>query len=300
VKFLRSVRVSFEGGPTIQNVTNLRVAFDVKKSDGETMNSAIITIYNMNSAGRYALSTPRPFNSALVGTVIKCLLYAGYEGDEQELIAGDIFHAFSTKVGPDWITTIEIYSGILAASSSNVNFGLDGKTSALNVVKKLTAPLGIDVEYTAAAKTILQSKTLFDFSESGMPLRSTNRFLNSFGLEFTIDDDNHGLVYKIGTSRDVDAVSGGENTFHVQTGLIGTPKINRTGVDIVALLRPSISLMQKVFIVSKTISQHLQKDEALKNEYYVKGLRHYGDTHDDEWFTALECYYADLNPGVYT
>ena len=70
MNFNRAIRVVFEG-VDIEPITDLRVAFNVDKSDGEQLNRGVITIYNLNPSSRASLSTARPLNTILVEPVIK-------------------------------------------------------------------------------------------------------------------------------------------------------------------------------------------------------------------------------------
>ena len=296
--FKRTVRVVFEG-VDIDPIEDLRVAFDVSKSDGEQLNKGTITIWNMRPSSRAALSNARPLNTLLVEPTIKVSLYAGYEDSTKEIITGDVYLSPSVRDGSDWITTIEVYSGITAATLANVNISFDGKTNAKFIAGELGTPLGLDISYTEEASQILENKTYFDFSESGMSVRSLSTFLNRFNLGFTIEEDGKGLVYKLNAPRELDQPRSPENAFNKSNGLVGTPSITRTGVEIVALLRPQIKLLQSFYVESQTINEVLQGNEELTNKYFAKSVRHFGDTHDNQWFTSIEGFYADILDGVY-
>lgn len=299
MNFKRAVRVVFQG-IDIDPITDLRVSFSVDKSDGEHLNHGVITIYNLNPSSRAALSNARPLDTVLIEPVIKCLLYAGYEDDLKEVIAGDIYISNSRREGEDWITTIEIYSGITASTFGNVTLSFDGKTDAEFITNELIKPLGVSTEYTEEAFDILIGKTYFDFSESGMAVRSVTTFLNRFDLGFTIEEDGAGLVYKLNTPRDREAERNADNAFNIHNGLIGSPVITRTGVEIKSLLRPQIKLLQSIFVESQTINETLQKEESLTNKYFVKSVNHKGDTHGDDWMTSIEAFYSDITEGVYS
>ena len=296
--FHRSIKVAFDG-VDIDPVTNLRVIFDANKSDGEQLNKATITIFNLRSSSRSALSKPRPLKAGFADNIITVLLYAGYEDNIKEIIAGDIYMAHSTRVGTEWITTIELYSGIAAATLGASSVHFDGKTKAKTISDELLKPLDLSVDYTQDALDALSGVTYSDFSESGMALRSVNVFLKRFGLKFTIEENNKGLVYKDNSPRKRDEAISNVNTFSIKNGLIGSPNITRTGIEFVSLLRPEIHMLDTVFVESQTINEALQKDELLSNKYVVKNIRHFGDNRGDEWFTAIEGFYPDVLDGTY-
>src|SRR3989304_1637873 len=60
-RFKRSVRVEFTGA-NINPITNLRVAFEVDKNDGQQFNHALLTIWNLNSTSRAQIARPMPLD----------------------------------------------------------------------------------------------------------------------------------------------------------------------------------------------------------------------------------------------
>lgn len=293
MNYKRGIRIEFEGAD-IAPIIDLRVTFDVSKSGGEGLNKGIITIYNLRPAARAALLIARPKKELADDPVIKVRLYAGYEGNLKSLVAGDILLSKSTKKGTEWITEIEVWAGLTAATKATVVASWDGKTFVESIIDTLLEPLGVPIRYTEAALERIDGETYADFAESGMSVAVTNRFLRRYDLAFTIDEDGTGIVYKENEAIDPDAAKTPTNTFNKDNGLIGSPIITRTGVDFVSLLRPEISIFQKIFVQARTLSETLQKEENLINEYIVKTVRHYGDNFDDEWFTEISSTYADI------
>lgn len=290
--FNRGIRIEFEGAE-VEPITDLRVIFDASRSDGTKLNKLNLTIFNMKPASREAILIARPKDNLSDEPVIKVRLFAGYEGDLKQLIEGDIYISKSTKTGADWITDIEIWSGLTEASKATVSFNLDGKIPAKTISDRLVESLNIPVNYTQNALDILRDKTYTDFSESGMSIITIKRFLRRYDLDFTFEGDV-GSIGRSGEANDEAVGQNTDNLFDLNNGLIGSPVITRTGVDFLSLLRPDINVLQKVFVRSKTINETLQNDENAVNEYVVRGMRHFGDTHEDEWFTEISSTYADI------
>jgi len=292
MNYKRAIRLEFEGAD-IDPITDLRIAFDVSKADGGAFNKGKIFIYNLRPSSRYGLLIARIKDEVDDEPVIKVRLFAGYEGNLKLLMSGDILISKNTKSGTDWITEIEIWAGLTAATKATVVEHWDGKTPALNIIKALLQPLSplMHVSYTEAALDALEGQSYVDFSESGMSMVVARRFLKRFDLDVLIETDGKMIVYKQDEPIDPDKSEDSTNRFSLDNGLIGSPVITRVGVDFLALLRPEINLLQKVFVQSKTINETLQRDENLTNEYFVKGVRHFGDTHEDEWFTEISAHY---------
>lgn len=289
----REIKVAFSG-VDIDPITDLRIVFDANKADGEQLNKATITIYNLNASSRNKLSKPRPLKAGFTENIITVLLYAGYKDNIKELIAGDIYMAHSSRVGADWITKIDLYSGIVSASLGKTSVSFNATTPAKQIADALIEPLGLSVSYTPDALSALTGVTYPDFSDSGIALRSINVFLKRFGLAFTIEDNEKGLVYKENAPRNRNAVRSDSNAFKRHNGLIGTPNITKTGIEFVSLLRPEIQILGTVFLESKTVTEALQRGELFSHKYFVKGIRHFGDNRGDEWFTAIEGFYPDI------
>lgn len=295
MNFKRGIRVEFDGAD-VDPIIDLRVAFDVSKSSGETMNKGNITIYNLKPSSRAALiiAKIKSGQDADANPVIKVRLFAGYEGNLKQLISGNILISSNTKIGTDWLTELEIYSGLTESRQAITNIDREGKTPAKIIADKLLEPLGISINYTEKALGILSGKTYTDFTESGMSLIVAKRFLRRFDLAFTIMEDGEGLVYVNREAIDPDSVQSSVNLFDTKNGLIGSPNMTRIGIDFVALLRPEINILQKVYIKSKTVNETLQKEEVLTNECFVRSIRHFGDTHDDNWFTEISSAYTNV------
>lgn len=296
--FDRKVRVSFDG-ISIPPVEKLRVAFQVDKDDGEHANRGTVRIYNLRASSRSALARAFPVETPFVEPVIKCYLFTGYGDRLVQLIAGEVLSATNVRVGPDWITEIEVFTGIQAATMSNIQVSYDGKTTAKKIINDLLAPIGVDIRFTEDAEKAVQGKTVSDYSTSGLSIYETNNFLSRYNLAFVIEDDGIGLVYVRNQPRENSRDQRSENTFNQESGLIGTPKVTRTGVQFRALLRPTVKVLQRIYVESQTINATLQNESKLASEYFVTGVKHIGDTHSEDWYSEIIGAYVGLAEGIY-
>jgi len=296
--FNRNVEVTFEGAD-INPVTKLRVAFDVSKQDGVQFNVGTIRIYNLNSSSRGALARIiQSQDDPCIGEHIKCTLRVGYGDQLIHLITGDILFASNQRVGPDWITDIEIYTGRCAAIKSDLQISYGKKTSAKKIANDLLATIkNVDIQYTQEAEKALQNKSVLSYSMSGIAYNEAAVFLSRYDLKFTIEEEGSLLVYKKGEPRDLTSSQTELNTFKPENGLVGSPKVTRSGVEFQSLLRPQVKILQRVYVESQSVNETLQNQDRFSNEYFVTGLKHTGDTHSDEWFTEIEGAYVELNKG---
>lgn len=294
--FNRNVEVTFEGAD-INPVTKLRVAFDVEKQDGEQFNTGTIRIYNLNSVSRGSIA--KVIHNELTPwaePIIKCTLRVGYGDQLVQLISGDILFATNQRIGPDWITDIEIYTGRYAALKSDLQISYGKKTSAKKVANDILATIkDVDIHYTQEAEKALQNKSVLSYSMSGIAYNEAVVFLSRYDLKFTIEDDGILLVYKKNEPQDPNRNQTEANTFKPENGLLGSPKVTRSGVEFQALLRPQVKILQRVYVESQSVNETLQNQDRFSNEYFVTGLKHTGDTHSDEWYTDITGSYVGLN-----
>lgn len=295
--FDRSIRVEFSG-VEIAPVTDLRIAFKIEKNDGLQFNHGTITIYNLSDATRRKVARPHPLKFPMVDPVITVSLFAGYRGQEVLVLKGDILSAINSKAGPDWLTVIEVFSGLSDSSKADTQVSFSKPTSAKLVADQLLSKLNSDIKYTAEALRILQGQRVNDFATSGMAAQEASVFLAKYGLKFTLEEGGQGLVYVENKPRNPDDGKTNDNTFSPQNGLIGTPQITKAGINIKALLRPRVKLFEKIFVQSRTTTGTLQATDYSPN-YHVIGLSHAGDNRGADWFTEIEAVYSSLFEGAY-
>ena len=294
--FKRKATVSFEN-ININPITDLRVLFEVDKDDGFQLNHAVIKIYNLSPDARFEISKPFPIGYPLFEPIAKVFLSVGYEGDEVRLISGELLSATNLKDGVDWITTIEIWSGIEAITKGIANFSFAKPTKAITIIDRLLKTLSIDFKYTDDATDLLSNLKVVDFTASGLTFRQISLFLNRYGASFTIEEDGQGLVYIDDRPRNPQEGQNSQNTFSPDNGLIGSPEITRTGIQFRALLRPRTRLLERIFVKSKTLFETLNSEQV--SDYHVISIKHKGDTRGEDWFTEIEGGYSNIVVGSY-
>jgi hypothetical protein len=286
-------------GSAVAPITDLRVAFEVENNDGVNLNHAIISIYNLNPSDRAAFALPMPMGKdlrflPLPGDSVSVRLFAGYEDNPEFIFEGDVKWSHSDRIGPDWVTRLELYAGLRASIiPSQVSFV--SPTPARTVLESILAPLGISLEYTDFASAILTGppeKKVTTFSSSGLAYRDADDLCSRWGLAFTLERQRHGLIYAPNQPRDATAKNP-RNTISPTSGLIGTPKITPPGIEVKCLLRPDMRIMQRFFVESETTRGSLQATNYAP-DYYAANVRHIGDTRGEEWFTEIEGYYARM------
>lgn len=292
--FDRVAEVSFKG-VDLNPVTDLRIQFALEKHDSVKFNSGRITIFNLGENARNIIARPHHLSRPMAEPVITVALTAGYRGSEIRMFAGDVITAVNARVGPDWITTLELFTGYNAAQKAQAVESVDGSTPASIIINRIVASMLIDVRVTDEAQERMKNERVASFSASGLAFRVAADFLSRYGLAFMIDEDGQGLIYVDDRPRDPNSGKSATNTFSPQTGLIGTPEITYTGINVRSLLRPEMRLFQKFFVESETITRTLQAGGGeIASEYHAKKIAHVGDTRGEEWYTEIEGVYSNL------
>jgi len=294
--FERKAEVSFEN-INIQPVKDLRIIFEVDKDDGVKLNHATIKIYNLSPVNRAQIAKPYPIGYPLFEPVVRVFLKVGYKDDQILLIAGELLFATNQKDGKDWITTIDVWSGIKSVSKGISNFSFAEPTKAKIITDRLLKSLQIDFSYTDEAKDLLENLKVTDYTSSGLTFRQVSLFLNRYGASFTIEEDGKGLVYIDDRPRNPEEGQNSQNTFSPDNGLVGSPEITRTGIIIRALLRPRMRLMERIFVKSQTLLGTLRAGTVA--DYHITSIKHKGDTRGEDWFTEIEGSYSNLVVGDY-
>ncbi len=299
--FNRNFEVSFKG-VDILPISRLRVSFDVSKQDGEQFNNGIIRVYNLNSSSRAALARViHNSKTPWVEPKIQCTLKVGYGEELVQLISGDILIATNQRIGPDWITDIEVYTGWFSSKKSGTQLHYGKRTSAKKIINDLLSKIAdFDIQYTTKAESELKGKTVQSYTMAGIAFNEAKIFLARYGLRFAIEDDGILLVYVFNNPRDEARAQNNSVTFKPTNGLLESPKITRVGVEFKALLRPQIKILQRVYVESQSINETLQNQDKFTNEYFVTGLKHTGDTYSDEWYTEISGSYIGLDRDLLT
>jgi hypothetical protein len=289
--FKRTAQISFDG-VNIKPITDLRIIFEIDKDDGSQLNHGTIKIYNLSPKNRAQIAKTHPIGYPLFEPIVKVFLNVGYSNDNVRIIGGELLSAINTKDGKDWITTIEVYSGIKTVTKSIANFSFAKPTKITTIIDKLLKAMQIDFSYTEDAKDLLSNLKTEDYTASGLTFKEVYTVLNRYGASFTIEEDGKGLIYIDDRPRNPTQGQNSQNTFSPNNGLIGSPEITRTGISIRSLLRPRTRIMERIFVKSRTLSNTLRFGTFA--DYHIKSIKHKGDTRGEDWFTEIEGSYSNL------
>lgn len=268
----------------------LRIAFSVERKATHLADTAIIKIWNMSSATR-ALLAQRSLAYARVDPLRYVMLEAGYKKQNGVIFHGAIMKVTNTRDGPDWITEITGQTSAVAiAMLQKIPFSRSSPTGVpvKSIVQDLLKLAGFKkVIFSVEALIILGSKFETSFVHYGSAYYGAAKLLNNYGLAF-LPDLGNAVVFEPGWPADATVQIVDE-----YSGMIGTPKLNDLGADIRTLLNPNFLPGRKVNVQSLTIDASVG-DKSLGRVFTIYNVSIKGDTHGNDWFTDLSCWFFPI------
>ncbi len=266
-------------------IQNLRVKFDIEKFFNATLNTATITIFNLKPENRRLLIKRKVDYEEAPFTTIS--LIAGYKGIDATIFRGQLVQGFSTRVGPDWITTLQCVTAYDQIVSAHHNTDASFKeTTAKDLLDKFFADAGVSsaIKFSATDSVALKLERIAGVSYSGRIIDSVLKILRRYGLEINFDD------YEVLISKEFSPVNP-ENLLtapllSIDSGIIGSPQITPVGVKLTTLLTNQLSIMKLFRVESETTKQNDIRGEEIQTFTCTK-LKHAGDTHSDTWQSEI-------------
>ncbi len=253
--------VGIPGGEASKFV-DLRVTFKVNKSLESTPNTAQIEIFNLNEHSRSLCEKKNSIVSLLVGY-----------GTPEVLFTGNIKKVIHSKTGTTWQTSIESGDGETQIQTAKSNTSFPPGTGVKDILVKMGTDLGTAIGNTGGLETGLASFQ-HGFVASGSTAQVITNLTAKHDLNWSVQDGALQILPNGGsTSHEAVVVSS-------DTGLIGSVKKKGKlgGIEFECLCQPKIFPGRKISLQSL----------GLKGTYTAYKVSHHGDTHGNDWFTAVE------------
>lgn len=269
------------------DVSELRIVFAIKKTDGQTPNTANIRVYGLNSDTRNRIQTE----------YTDVLLQAGYEQN-----FGVVFTGTAKKVikgsdnNTDPFLEIQAADGDTAYNFSTVNATISAGASQrdqIDQIAKVMKAKGVQTGSVQVDDTqkLPRGKVMYGMSRDYMRQSSS-----SGGSSWTIQNGVLQVIPLTGVLPDQAVV------LNSGTGLIGRPEQTNTGIKFRCLLNPFILVGGSLQIDQKDIqeaqaetdpaSTKKDKDAPATIEadgfYRVITLSYTGDTRGTDWYCEGE------------
>lgn len=273
------------------DLSNLRIKFQVKRSDTMTPNSADIRVYNLDEAT--ILKIQKEFTSVI--------LQAGYDANYGVIFQGTIKQVIRGRE-----TATDTFIDIVAGDGDRgYNFA---------IVKETLAPGATQLDQVNRAISSMSEKGVSAGHLGEMPPEKLPRGKVMFGNARDVLRDVAATTDKVWSIQDekinfVDVTSylpGEVVVLTSKTGLIGAPQQTNEGVNLKCLINPFIKIGGRVQLDNKSV-QRLKINLAVPNSpanipapltadgtYYVLVAEHTGDNRGVEWYTSLICLNQDV------
>lgn len=231
--------------------------FDIQKNNLGSANAASFRIYNLSKNHRSALR----FDAYQFGNFRSLILKAGYGSDLSTIFNGNISQAWSVREGNNFITELQCFDGGFALTNAKTGQTAVAGTTTKEIIQRVFNDLK---PYSVSTGAIGNSFNPVTISRGRPYSGATKDILNELTSKgFFINDSK---AYALG---DGDYIPGQFDTINSETGLIGTPLLNRTTVTIDMIFEPRLIMYQKVALKSVA-------DAIFNRDYKVIGIQHRG------------------------
>ena len=256
----------------VTEITDLRVQFSVKKSASKEPNTAEVTITNLSPTRRAALQTKG----------VKFVLECGYvDTGVKQIFQGDVRHVSHVREGADWRTVLKSGDGERAFQFARISESLGPKASKSDVIKRLSAKLGLGLGNSAKAAAAIPGSFEQGIVLSGPVSRELDKALKGTGYEWSIQDEQLVILSASEVSgQDVPLLT-------PESGLIGSPEFGaplekggKPQLKFKALLNANIKPGAKVQIQCERFPIGVSVKCAK--------VEHSGDTAGQDWYTSVE------------
>lgn len=278
MKINRIVRVKIgkEGESGIE-FTDLKMNFNVQKSESSDSNTCNFTIFNLNSDSRNKINIDEA----------KIYLYAGYLNDtgDELIFTGDINLISSVIERPNIITKIEAKDGQKKMDDVKLSVSFKEGVSVAQVVQKAIDKLGLPIKTKALLDPLKKIK--FNNGHAFMGTAKTLLDILFAGVNMDWSIQNGEIKFYNSNSTD--------NSFAIELNsntLIGSPeriKIKKSKKDsspevngwrIITLLSPKVEPGGSIIVTSKEIPE--------RSTFKILNVEHSGDSFEGEFLTKIE------------
>lgn len=295
-QYLRKCNLIFanEAGEGL-DVSELRITFAIKKTDGQTPNTANIRVYGLNEDTK----------SKIQKEYTNVLLQAGYESNFGVIFTGTAKQVKrGLEVNTDPFLEIQAADGDTAYNFSTVNATISAgatQRDQIDQITKIMKAKGVQVGTVELDDTqkLPRGKVMY-----GMGRDYMRQSAQSGGASWTIQNGVVQVVPLTGVLPDQAVV------LNSQSGLVGRPEQTNTGIKFRCLLNPMILMGGAIQINEKDIevaqmdiappvkkenSKSTSKDDSqpvsieADGFYRVIAMVYTGDTRGNDWYCEGEC-----------
>ncbi|PVZ86701.1 hypothetical protein C9426_14895 [Serratia sp. S1B] len=264
-QFGRTLKLNIGNETESIEITNLRVAFSVKKTLVSEPNPAVIRIWNLNASNRN-LITSKTYN--------RLSLSVAYRDDELRMIyKGDITDILTLRDGVDFITELTCGDGHTAYTNAGLNKTLTAGVSDQDILKEAIKSMGIELGVVDLPKdrVLPRGRVLTGNTRDVMHTVGKNN-----QADWSIQDGQMTLLPKDKVTAENDGF-----VLSQETGMVNSPEKSDDGLQIACLCNPALHIGGLVRVDS-IITEY-------NGDYKITEIEHAGDLLGNDWYTKITC-----------
>lgn len=239
--------------------STINIAFDITKTPRRGANKGKIELYNLGSSALGLLQSDKP--------IIQ--LEAGYEGGQSGLIfSGDIARVTIDWRGPDRVASLEVGEAELAIREARFDVSYPPGTTSAEVLADVAAAMGVGVGNTQSLDTVRTYAA--GWTHAGLVRAALDELADDVGRRsWTVQS---GQLYVLGAD---DAIAETGPVIAPDSGLIGSPKPIKKGIEFECLLRPEVAPKRAVRVESDV--------STLRAWYMPQEVQYMGEYRGNDW-----------------
>jgi len=266
--FNREIKITIED----RQFKDLRVVFNIERTNASTLNNGDIKIYNLNSSSRGSIKKATILGSKTAGS--RVVLEAGYIGNTEVLCTGEVVKFDHSKSGPDIITSLQISDGYSNLAFSNIEKSYSDGTRLRSVLNDVADAMGVTgTNSLTVTPELILTKFENGYVATGNPRETLEVICKTIGATWSIQDGQL-VISKNGRPTELAAV-----LVSKETGLIETPRITNEGANFKSLLNPKIKPGVLVNLTSKLFPLKI---------LIIRKCTYTGDNYSSNFFVEAE------------
>jgi len=255
--------------PDALKIDGLRTTFKLTLDDKPEPNAAEIAVWNLSADSRAQLN----------GKGFRVILSAGYSTATEQIFSGDVRRFDHQRIGPDWVTKIEVGDGERAFKHARISESFKPGAQLRDVLAKTIGAIGQDPGNALAKIQNIAGEFAGGYVAHGRAALELTRLLEPQGYGWSLQN---GRLQILGPGEYTDEEG---PLVSPDTGMIGTPEVGSPE----AKGKPAVLKVRSLLLPRMRPGQRFElRSDAKRGTYRASKVVHSGDTAGAEWYTEIE------------
>lgn len=255
--------------PDALTIDGLRTTFKLTLDDKPEPNNAEIAVWNLSADSRAQLD----------GKGFRVILAAGYGTNTEQIFSGDVRRFDHQRIGPDWVTKIEVGDGERAFNHARISESFGAGTAVRDVLRKAIAAMQGDPGNALQKIQGIAGDFVTGYVAHGRAALELTRLLEPQGYTWSVQG---GRLQILGPNDYTDEIG---PLVSPDTGMIGTPEVGspeKKG-------QPAVLKVRSLLLPRMRPGQRFElRSSAKSGTFKARKVVHTGDTAGSEWYTEIE------------